>query len=38
MRTRARVCKFKKHNPRNTNTLTDRVVADLSGLEKAVNS
>jgi hypothetical protein len=36
MRTRARLSKFKIKNPEEFNTLTNKVVADLNELEKAL--
>ena len=38
MSTRARLSKFKTHNPEKYNTLVNKVIADLSEFEKAVNS
>jgi hypothetical protein len=38
MRTRSRLSNFKKHNPEKFNTLTNKVIADLNDLEKAVLS
>jgi hypothetical protein len=37
-RTRRRLSKFKKHNPERFNTLTNKVIADLNELEKAVSN
>jgi hypothetical protein len=37
MRMRYRFEQFKKHNPEKFNTLINRVIADLSELEKAVS-
>jgi hypothetical protein len=37
MRTRARVSKFKTDNPERFNTLTNKIIADLNELEKAVS-
>ncbi|TFH25551.1 hypothetical protein E4G67_00890 [Candidatus Bathyarchaeota archaeon] len=37
MRARYRFGQFKKHNPEKFNTLFNRVIADLSELEKAVS-
>ena len=36
MRMRYRFGQFKKHNPEKFNTLVNRIIADLSELEKAV--
>jgi hypothetical protein len=38
MKTRARLTKFKTHNPERYNTLVNKVIVDLSEFEKAVNS
>ncbi len=35
MRTRSRLSNFKKHNPERFNTLTNKIIADLTELEKA---
>jgi hypothetical protein len=37
MRTRSRLSKFKKHNPEKFNALTNKIIADLDELEKAVS-
>ncbi len=37
IRTRRRLSSFKKRNPEKFNTLTNKVIADLSELEKAVS-
>jgi hypothetical protein len=37
MRSRYRFEQFKKHNPEKFNTLVNRIIADLSELEKAVS-
>jgi hypothetical protein len=38
MRTRYRLSRFKRRNPERFNTLTNKVIADLAELEKAVSS
>jgi hypothetical protein len=38
MRSRYRLAQFKKNSPDRCNTLTNKIIADLSELEKAVNS
>jgi hypothetical protein len=38
MKTRAMLTKFKTHNPERYNTLVNKVIADLSEFEKAINS
>jgi hypothetical protein len=38
MRTRNRLSNFKKHNPEKFNTLTNKIIADLDELEKAVSN
>ena len=38
MRSRYRFEQLKKNNPEKRNTLTNKIIADLSELEKAVNS
>jgi hypothetical protein len=35
---RSRIAKMKKNNPEKYNTLTNKVIADLNELEKAVSS
>ncbi len=37
MRTRRRLTNFKKRNPERFNTLTNKIIADLNELEKAVS-
>jgi len=37
MRTRRKVSKFKTDNPERFNTLTNKIIADLNDLEKAVS-
>jgi hypothetical protein len=37
MRSRYRLTRFKKRRPEKFNILTNRVLVDLAGLEKAIN-
>ena len=38
MKTRRKITHFKKHNPEKFNTLTNKIIAALTELEKAVSS